>query len=247
MLLLASLALAQTTRLFPDDAGARAWIRSTRSITHQRLPIVGPPAVERLVRFQGFDVRLVTVSEGQDLDAIAQQTRLEDGAACALVFTPAEEGWVGWVNGRCGQLALGSWQLSGDRVLDFRGVPLTVAQFAVATRDARMLKTYRRLDRRRGRAITFGLLGSGALWFALISEFEGGASLSPPVLYGVAGVGAALSVASIVEFGLVLGNPKSAPRDIAAHITHEEMRRRVIEHNKRLSVFIGPGSAHGTF
>lgn len=248
MILLAMTAWAQQTRLFAGDDEAREWIKQTRSITRQRLPILGPVEAKRLLPWgSDLDVRFVPVPKGGDLDAAALRVRLEDGSACALVFTPAEAGWVGWVSGSCGQLALGAWQLDGDRVLDFRGHPLTVAQFAAATGDRDMLKRYRRLDRRRGRAITFTLLGTGALWFTMMQSLDHQSALPAPVLYGITGIGGALTTLGVVEFVAVGVNPRARPRNIGSHLSHEAIRERVIDHNRRLSFFIGPGSAHGTF
>ena len=110
-----------------------------------------------------------------------------------------------------------------------------------------MLKSYRRLDRRRGRAITFTLLGTGALWFAMINSLDHQTALPPPVLYGLTGLGGAVATLGVVEFIAVGVNPRSKPRNIGAHLPHETIRERVVEHNRRLSLFIGPGSAHGTF
>lgn len=247
--LLATTALAQHTRLFETGDEAREWIRHTRSISQRTLTVVGPESARAILPWGNqLDVRFVEVPKGGDLDAAAREARLEDGSPCALVFTPAAEGWAGWVSGSCGRLPLGAWQAAGNRVLDFRGNPLTVAQFASATNDRQMYLTYRKLDRRRGRGIALSLVGSGMLWFSLLNAFEGSFSdLPPAALVAVSTAGAGITTVGVIDLVVTTSNPRSRPRDIGAHISRDEIRSRVIQHNKGLSLFIGPGSAHGTF
>jgi hypothetical protein len=249
--LLASLAFAQQTRVFETDQAATDWVLLTRATMRVRLPVVGPESIRDWKRYVGgSDVELVPIGSDVDPEAAALSARSKLGSPCALAFAELDEGWAGWVSGHCGLLFLGAWRYEpGNRVVDDRGRPIAVPQFAADAGDLDVIATYKRLDRVRGRAIWNTILGTGLLYVGQVGLSAARNDNADTTGWWITtGVGGALTLAGVGQFVWVQADERSHPKNLGAHYSEEEIRQRIEQHNARLRlVSVGPTGISGTF
>lgn len=226
------LASANTTVL-PDDDAALEWIRYNDDVNRALLPIVGPASLARLQARTRGHVRFVTTPPDADPDAVAREARLSAGSPCALVVAPMEDGWVGWTSGSCGMLTIRGWRVEGHQVVDGTDRAILVPHFARQYGDLDVLRTYRRMERRKTNAIWMGALGSGLLVTSLLAFPD---ERQTTTRWTVGGAGAALTSAGLLTFGLVHADPRSRPTRIDAYYSATEVEDRVRTHNRRVGL-----------
>lgn len=236
IVLLASVAFGQHTKIFESDEDAAAWIRATRQMMRTTLPVIGPAELARLAPLlSGVDHVPVVIPSSKDPDDAALDARMERGAPCAIALAPVDEGWAGWVSGRCGLLFLGSWKVDRGRVIDDRGYPITTAQFAADAGDRSVVRTARRLDRRRGNALLGMAVGTGLLYAGSIGYTGAKHAEENTTGWAIAiASGAALTTTGVGLFAWVQSDKRSHPRNLGAFYTEEEIAERVKAHNSRL-------------
>jgi hypothetical protein len=226
-------ALAGPTRVLPDAETVQRWVRRGDQQARTELPVVGPASVGAIVEAVDGDLRFFTVDPSQDPDRVAVDARLDRGSPCALVLAEAEEGWLGWMSGACGMLSATGWRVEGPRVLDGLDVPVRVATFATVSGDPLVLRTHRRLERTRERALWAGVIGLG-FFFGSSIDLASNPSRTRSRYLQVGG--GAIALGSIGAMIGLHANPRSRPTRIGAHYTDAEMRERVRDHNVRLGI-----------
>jgi hypothetical protein len=251
LLLWSALAFAapERTQVFASDDAAVRWIRQTRSVMRTTLPVVGDVGALRGA-LRDLDVRVRVVPPSEDPDEVAFDLRAELGSPCAIGLAPLDEGWVGWTQGSCTMRYLGLWRNGvGNTVLDDRGRGVTVPQFASASGDEAVFRTYRRLDRARGRGVWFTILGSGLMFAGQIGRIAAINDSADETPWWVAtGVGAGITGLGLGQIVFVLADERSHPHNLGAHYTPDEIRERVKRHNAGLRILsAGPGGIMGTF
>ena len=247
---LLSIAFAQDAKVFETDQAAAEWILLTRSTMRAPLPVIGPPELSELrPLLANADVRLFALEPDMDPDEAAVRARSKVGAPCTLSLAPLGDGWTGWVDGHCGLLFLGAWRYEQGRVIDDRGRPISVPQFASDAGDTRVLATYKRLDRIRGRAIWNTILGTGLIYVGQVGRAAAQNDDAETTGWWITtGVGAALTGAGVGQFVWVQADKRSHPRRLSAHYSEDEIQERIEAHNARLRlVSISPFGVGGTF
>ncbi len=251
LLLWSAIALAapERTQVFASDEDVVAWIRRTRGVMRVTLPVVGDVRTLQSP-LSDLDVRVEAIPPSVDPDEVALELRAEIGAPCALGIQRLDEGWVGWVQGSCTMRYLGLWRTGLDgTVVDDRGRNITVPQFASASGDVEVFRTYRRFDRMRGRGLWMSIIGSGLMYvgqIGRIAAINDNADQTP--WWVTTGVGAGITGIGVGQLVVALADERSHPRKIEAHYTPDEVRERVKRHNAGLRILGGsPAGIFGTF
>lgn len=179
------------------------------------------------------DLRIRHVRSDQDPGDVAREARLEFGTGCALVLAPLPDGWAGWTSGACGMLSIRGWRWEDHRLRDGTGRTLTVHAFATAHGDADILRTHRRIERRKGLALVGTMIGTGLLFATSAARSDNPESRVLPVAqWGSAG----LSALSGGLFLTLHRDLRSRPRRLDAWYPESTIRSRVRAHNVRVGL-----------